>query len=69
MKKVDAYHNYSWSTTLTDVIDALIELCVDGLITDGAHHKQWYLEQILEGLGVNIDDLRDDIGWEKGMIP
>jgi len=25
----------------------VVELCVDGMITDGGHHKQWYLEQIL----------------------
>lgn len=26
----------------------LIALCLDGLYTDGAHHKQYYLEKILE---------------------
>ena len=29
------------------------DLAIDGLFTDGAHHKQWYLEQILETLGIN----------------
>jgi len=45
-----------------------------GLNCDGGHHKQWYLEQILEMLGYNIEDTRKEIekeGYyaEKGVVP
>ena len=36
------------------------DLAIDGLFTDGAHHKQWYLEQILETLGINLDQLAEE---------
>jgi len=51
------------------------ELCVEGLNTDGAHHKQWYLEEILKVLGYNPKDLKTeyeifcDISWEEGIPP
>lgn len=31
-----------------DNIDKVIELCLDGINTDGGHHKQWYLCEILK---------------------
>ena len=37
---------------------------VIGLLTDGAHHKQWALEQVLESLGIDLNDLQDDVGLE-----
>ena len=50
------------------------DLAIDGLMTDGGHHKQWYLEQILIKSGVNLDNLRKDLdkegyGWEDGIAP
>jgi hypothetical protein len=37
--------------------DIVAQLALEGLVTDGAHHKQWFLEQILETMGVeNIPD-------------
>ena len=35
------------------------------LITDGAHHKQWCIEQIAELLDLDISDLE----YEKGIAP
>lgn len=54
----------------TDVMNVLVE----GLITDECHHKQWYIEQALLKLGANLDELRvelerDDYGWEDGIVP
>jgi hypothetical protein len=51
-----------------------IELAIRGLGTDEAHHKQWYLEQILEALGMNLGTLRleaKELGWpwESGIAP
>ena len=51
------------------------QLAVYGLTTDGAHHKQWYLEQILTALSVDLDTVRRqceelEIGdWEPGIAP
>ena len=50
------------------------ELAISGLLTDGEHHKQWYLEQILTALGYNLDDLRKEknekgYDWDIGIAP
>ncbi len=50
------------------------ELTISGLLTDGAHHKQWYLEKILMKLGIDIDVLleeleEDDYSFERGIAP
>jgi hypothetical protein len=50
------------------------QLAVYGLMTGGAHHKQWILEQILASLGVDLNNLRnwledDGYSWEKGIAP
>ena len=50
-------------------IEKATAIAVDGLITDGGHHKQWYLEQILIALGVNMDELRDTLDWDEGIAP
>jgi len=38
----------------------------EGLCTDGGHHKQWYLEQIAEELGLEVagPEIR-----EEGIAP
>ena len=61
----------------TDDIERAIELIKEGLCTeDGGHHKQWYLEQIAEALGYDLQDLRREImserteeAWEPGIAP
>ena len=50
------------------------DLCVEGLLTDGGNHKQWFLEEILKKLGydlkeVSIELAKDDYLWEKGIPP
>lgn len=44
----------------------LVELCLDGLCTDGGHHKQAYLEEILKLLKPTADELWN-ISWEEGI--
>jgi hypothetical protein len=39
------------------------ELIIDAVNIDGAHHKQWYLEQIAVKLGIELPE------HEKGIIP
>ena len=45
-----------------------------GLLTDGAHHKQWCLVRILEELGENLVTLRADLNvldydFDQGAAP
>jgi len=47
---------------------ALIKLVIEALQTDGAYHKQWYLEQILEMLGCDTRTIQE-LPWEKGIAP
>lgn len=51
-------------------INNIKRLCIDGLQTDGAHHKQWYFEQILLCLSEDLDNLNSNESvWEKGVAP
>ena len=56
-------------------VQKIVDLAIEGLLTDGGHHKQWYLEQILlVARGGPFDDLRAeleaaDYSWEDGISP
>lgn len=55
--------------SLKRLICGLEQLCVDGLTTDGGHHKQWYLEQILLAT-IGAERVSALSGqWEKGIAP
>jgi hypothetical protein len=60
---------------LRDEDDAVRMLCEEGLFTDGDHHKQWFLEQILVALGHDLGEVRAaarEVGygdWEPGVAP
>lgn len=45
---------------------AIAEACA-GLVVDGAHHKQYALEKVLEALGVDMDYLREHFYWDEGI--
>lgn len=52
----------------------IYELCVEGLLTDGNHHKQWYLEEILKKSGYDLKILKERLNdkgysWEAGIPP
>lgn len=54
--------------------DKAVQLAIFGLLTDGGHHKQWYLERVLEALDVNLTKLREDLlrqdyNWKDGVAP
>ncbi len=49
-------------------VSYLDDLILEGLMIDGAHHKQWYLEQVLLRLGLSEKDL-EDLGHERGVSP
>ena len=55
-------------------IQKIVDLAIDGLLTDGAHHKQWYLEKILIAAGEDLDNIRrmlnfDGYDWDDGIAP
>jgi len=61
-------------TTLYDVMGEIIRLATEGLINDEGPHKQWYLEQVLGAIGVDLAKLEQELkkqgsGWEKGTSP
>ena len=43
-------------------------LIEDGLCTDGAHHKQWYIEEIAKALKLKME-LRSGRDYEEGIAP
>ena len=45
------------------------DYAIRGLCTDGAHHKQWILERILDSLGYDVEQLRKKHKWEPGIPP
>jgi len=49
----------------------VVKLCVDGLTTDGGHHKQWHLEKILLFISGKPawDELKRKHDWDKGIAP
>lgn len=42
------------------------QLAISGLLFDGGHHKQWFLERIIEALGYSLDDVRRESDKENG---
>lgn len=50
-------------TSDLEVFGRVVDLLLNSVTTDGAHHKQWHLEQIAEALGVVLPD------HEAGVAP
>lgn len=58
-------------------LNKIKDLCLDGLSTDGAHHKQWYLEEILKNIleedekAMTLEEYKEenDLYWEEGIPP
>jgi hypothetical protein len=40
----------------------IVELVLDGLYTDGGHHKQWFLEEIGRIVGVELTEEEVELG-------
>jgi len=52
-----------------ELLFEIAKICIDGLCTDGDHHKQWYLEEVLKKLGFSEEALtmfRDHYQYERG---
>lgn len=65
---------------LRDRVNTAIDLAFNGLMTDGGHHKQWYLDQIIQTLASeryrrlckeakNGEEGPETYDWEEGIAP
>ena len=51
-----------------DKLRGITSILIEGLNTDGAHHKQWALEQALKMLVPDeFDDCKASWQWENGI--
>jgi hypothetical protein len=55
-------------------VSKAISLAKEALQIDGANHKQWYLEEILKSLDVDLKEYKnrlnkEDYDWEEGIAP
>lgn len=44
------------------------EICKSGLRTDGAHHKQYSLEEVLKKLGYKLKDIAREMSDEEAIL-
>lgn len=53
----------------TDSRDYIVEALLMGLTTDGAHHKQYQLEQALRRLCSDewVNKMKQELQWEEGI--
>lgn len=51
--------------------NSMVDTIVEALTTDGGHHKQWYLEEILKTIVGNeeFSKLKKHLEWEGGIPP
>jgi hypothetical protein len=54
---------------MLDQFNTLHSLIIEALLTDGGHHKQWYLEQLLEKLGFDVRQQEKRYAFERGIAP
>lgn len=50
-------------------LEDIAELAREAIMTGGDHHKIWYLERILEAVGVPLEEWRERYEWEEGIAP
>ena len=49
--------------------DEVVKALLEGLTTDGAHHKQYWLEQAFRALCEDeyVDKAKREVEWETGI--
>jgi len=49
----------------------LVKEIISALTTDGAHHKQWYLERIFRIICTDeyVNEAKEHFEWEDGIAP
>lgn len=52
-------------------LNKIVNYLFEALSTDGSHHKQWYLEEILKMLINNkiFETSKKNWEWEEGVAP
>tara|TARA_Y100000310_G_scaffold308553_1_gene351780 strand:+ start:8550 stop:8771 length:222 start_codon:yes stop_codon:yes gene_type:complete len=70
----DYNKNYDECEAMPNGPEKACQFAVHGLLTDGGHHKQWILEQVLMALGQDLDQVREQLGedgydWQDGIPP
>jgi len=52
-------------------LDKALVVLIEGLQTDGAHHKQWAMEQALAFICGDgwLEKARAEFQWEEGITP
>jgi len=52
-----------------DSRDKVVKYLITGLMADGVHHKQFYLEQAFRALCEDeyVDKAKEEFGWEDGI--
>jgi hypothetical protein len=52
-----------------DTAHDLRDLLIEGLVTDGAHHKQYYLEAALKIIisRLEFEETKSEFEWESGI--
>lgn len=50
-------------------LDNIVKEILEGLTTDGAHHKQYTLEMVLRMLCEDswVDEAKKELQWEEGV--
>jgi len=56
---------------MVDSRDKVVKALLEGLTTDGAHHKQWALEKAFRALCQDdyVDEARAEFCWDEGIAP
>ena len=59
----------SYISDLRNELDKVTKMLLLGLTTDGAHHKQWALEQAFRALCTDdyVDEAKKEFQWEDGI--
>jgi len=49
--------------------DGIVKILLNGLMTDGAHHKQYVLESALRLICEDswVDEAKEELEWEDGI--
>jgi hypothetical protein len=54
-------------------VDTIQYLIISALLTDGGHHKQWYLQRIAEKIGFDpreeLKKEEEEYDFEDGIAP
>ena len=69
-RKIERKHRGDFPSLSTSPLSAkIVELLTDGLQYDGAHHKQWCLNEVLKLIDKKEADLVESWTGDTGVAP